>query len=377
MPRRRLLFSLGLTGLIFASLHPTGRLNAQDQPHAPFKSSYRIIDIHAHGALAHPGAVQAQFATMNAAGVDAFVLSLFDSAGWPSFAGGWSEANLQAWLQLRKQFPQRLIVFGTVDFGRVAREPGFFTAIVEELSAAAQLGLQGIKIWKNLGMYHRDAAGTLLMIDDPRLGPFWRKCGELGVPELIHTADPREYWYPNSYTTLQYKMGSTGRYHQDPQVPTWEELIRQRNHLLQQYPGTTFIGAHFGSLTTDLDQVAALLDQHPNFFVECAARLRFLYRYHPAALRDFFVKYQDRVLFGSDIFLIQSEATLADAKAVKTWQDLRTRAYSDYLEYFETEHYVQVPGGFQSGWLRLKGLQLPPAVLEKFYHGNAERLLRR
>lgn len=340
-----------------------------------YQSPYRIIDVHTHGAWPTLPALQAHFDVMDATGVDALTLLLFDPAGFP-FTGGWSEANLRAWLQLRRQFPERLNVFGTVDFGRAAKEPAFFQDIVTELEAAAKLGLQGIKIWKNLGMHHRDLSGALLKIDDSRLDPFWTKCGELGLPVLIHTADPREYWYPNTYNTFQYKIGNTSKYHNHPDVPAWENLIQQRNHLLQRHPQTTFIGAHFGSLTSDLDALSDLLDRCPNFFVECGARLRFLYRYHPQAVRDFLIKYQDRILFGSDIFLAGDEKVLANEESRKRWRERQTRSYSDYLEYFETDHMVMVPGGYQPQWLRLKGISLPPAVLEKFYHGNAERLIR-
>ena len=339
-----------------------------------YKSSYRIVDVHTHGAWPTPSALQAQFAVMDATGVDAITLLLFDPAGFP-FNGGWSEPNLRAWLELRRQFPERLNVFGTVDFGRTANEPAFFQAIVSELSAAAKLGMQGIKIWKNLGMHHRDASGALLTIDDPRLDPFWAQCGELGLPVLIHAADPREYWYPNTYNTFQYKQGNTARYYEHPAVPGWEDLIRQRNHLLQKHPKTNFIAAHFASLTSDLDQLAELLDKFPNLSVECSARLRFFYRYHPEAIRDFFIRYQDRILFGSDIFLIADDKTLQNETTLKAWRQRQTRAYSDYLEYFETDHMVMVPGGYQPQWLRLKGIHLPPTVLEKFYHGNAERLI--
>lgn len=331
--------------------------------------------MHGHGALPRLAALQAQFEVMDATGVDTLTLLLFDPAGWPAFQGGWSEKNLRAWLEVRRQFPERLNVFGTVDFGRTAREPAFFRGIVTELAEAARWGMQGIKIWKNLGMHHRDASGELLRIDDPRLDPFWAKCGELGLPVIIHTADPREYWYPNTFNTFQYRNRSAGLYHGNPEVPAWEELIRQRNHVLQKHPRTTFIGAHFASLTSDLDEVAALLERFPNLFVECGARLRFFYRYHPQAIRDFFIKYQDRVLFGSDVFLPGDEATLSSDAARAAWRERRVQSYRSYLAYFETDHYVTVPGGYQQQWLRLKGLKLPPEVLEKFYHRNAERII--
>lgn len=364
----------GLAWLILSGALGGGALVAQEDPSHVFKSAYRVIDVHAHGPMPTERALQAHFASMDATGIDAVTVLLFDPAGW-TYKGGWSELNLRAWLQLRKQFPERLNVFATVDFGRAAKEPDFFQRIVAELHTAADWGAQGIKIWKNLGMHHRDSSGDLLKIDDPRLDPFWAACGELGLPVLIHSADPREYWYPNTFNTFQYNIGDTAKYFHHPVVPAWEEIIRQRNHVVQKYPRTTFIGAHFGSLSSDFDQLADLLDKNPNFFVECGARLRFMYRYHPQAIRDFFIKYQDRILFGTDTFLAQEERVLNDATSLKAWTQRVSRFCSGYLEYFETDHFVSVPGGFQESWLRLKGVNLPPAVLEKFYHGNAERLI--
>src|SRR3989442_888118 len=168
------------------------------------------------------------------------------------------------------------------------------------------------------GMYIRDGSGALLKIDDPRLDPFWARCGELGLPVLIHTADPKEYWYPLTYNSLHYGARSEeDQHYRNPEMPRWEELILQRNHVLAKHPKTTFIGAHFGSMTFELQQLAETLDRFPNFHVECAARLRILGRLNPQAVRDFFVKYQDRILFGTDGFvLIGGGKVRADKKKV-------------------------------------------------------------
>jgi predicted TIM-barrel fold metal-dependent hydrolase len=372
----------GLAWLMVSGALWVGSLGAQqappsapgDAPSAVYKSPYRVIDVHVHGPLPAEQALQAHFEAMDASGIDAVTILLFDPAGW-QYQGGWSEFNLRAWLRLRKQHSQRLSVFGTVDFGRAAKEPDFFRQIVAELHTAAEWGAQGVKIWKNLGMHHRDMSGALIKIDDPRLDPFWKACGDLGLPVLIHSADPKEYWYPNSFNTFQYNLGDTAKYYKHPVVPAWEELIRQRNHVVQKHPRTTFIGAHFGSLSSDFDRLADLLDKNPNFFVECGARLRFMYRYHPQAIHDFFVKYQDRILFGTDTFLLQEERILEDQQSRKAWQERVSRFCSGYLEYFETDHYVSVPGGYQDSWLRLKGIRLPPEVLEKLYYTNAQRLI--
>lgn len=347
---------------------------AEKSTDALYKTSYRVIDIHGHAPFPSETALRAHLDMFDQVGVAAFNVLLYEPEGW-SYAGGWSDLNLLEWLRLRKQFPERLLVFGTVDFRRVAKEPTFWGDIVLELERAIHLGMQGVKIWKNLGMHYRDADGKLLRIDDPRLDPFWEKCGELGIPVFIHTADPKEYWYPRTYNTYQYESEWTARYYNHAVVPKWEELIAQRDKIVEKHPRTTFIGAHFASLSSDFDELAKTLDKYPNLFVECGARLRFMYRYHPHAVRDFFVKYQDRILFGTDNALADSKL-VNHAEALRQFEERRAIFYSRHFEYFETDHLgILEPGGTYREWMRLTGVKLPPEVLEKFYHANAEKLI--
>ena len=369
-------FFLTILLLCVAPLYGDEKPKAPEPKTAPlYKSTYRIIDIHAHSALPSEAAVRAHLEVLDRVGVHACNVLLFDPEGWP-YPGGWSEANLFAWLELRKKYPDRLHVFGTVDFNRAAREPSFFADIVTELERAASRGMQGVKIWKNLGMIHKDTSGKLLRIDDTRLDPFWKACGRLGIPVLIHTADPKEYWYPKSFNTFQFEWPSTGLYYKHATVPKWEDLIEQRNRVLKKHPRTNFIGAHHASLSDDLDELARTLDEYPNLTVDCSARMRFIYRYHPRAVRDFHIKYQDRILFGSDNFIVRDPKTLEDAKALRKWQERNAAFYSRYLEYYETDHVGLLEAyGTYSEWMRLTGVKLPPEVLEKFYHANAERLV--
>lgn len=239
-----------------------------------------------------------------------------------------------------------------------------------------RLGVQGLKLWKDLGMYLRDADGRLLKADDPRLDPFWARCAELKLPVLFHVADPREYWYPLTYNSFHYGLRpETQQFHNRQDMPSWEELIRRRDHVLEKHPRLVMIGAHMGSMTFDLDGLAQRLERYPNFHVECAARLRILGRLNPNAVRDFFVKYQDRVMFGTDSSMLHG-VSAEDGKGVRQWQERAARFYSRHLEYFETDRVDLVePYGSAREWLRLAGCRLPPQVLEKFYHANAERLI--
>jgi predicted TIM-barrel fold metal-dependent hydrolase len=383
----RILLSLISVGALFLSFAASA---PQDNERPLHKTSYRVINVHAHFDAPNEEALKAELEVMDRVGIVSEV----------NLDVGRSDGNLPAWIELRKKHPGRFVLFAKFtlkDFARI-KEEGFFEELVRELEREAKLGIQGVKIWKDLGMYIRDGSGALLKIDDLRLDPFWTKCGELGLPVLIHTADPKEYWYPLTYNSLHYGARSEGDQHyRNPEMPRWEELILQRNRVLAKHPKTTFIGAHFGSMTFELQQLAETLDRFPNFHIECAARLRILGRLNPQAVRDFFAKYQDRILFGTDggILLAGRKAGAsknitvypvgdpdwvrvdpADADAVRRWKEKQALFYSRYFEYFETDRLDLVdPSGFAPESLRLRGAKLPAEVLEKFYHANAERLI--
>ncbi len=358
------------------------------EPEAPFQTKYRVINVHRHSTPVTEAAMRAELAALDRTGVSA--ITILDAGG--------PEGNLAEWLKLRRTFPGRLIVFWKLDFARVKRET-FFEDIVRDLEYAAKMGVQGVKVWKDLGMYNRDEKNRLLKADDPRLDPFWAKCGELGLPVLIHTADEKEYWQPLTYDSIHFGLRPEKDQHdKNPDMPAWEELIRQRDAIVQKHPKTTFIGAHMGSLAHDLTLLEATLARFPNFYVETAARHRVFGRKNPPAMRAFFEKHQDRILFGTDGSILSTTRTdpagsanisiypkddpnwgfidTADAAAVRDWQEKAAYMYSQSLQYFETDR-LDLVDPMQSGgaWLRIPGIKLPPAVLEKFYHGNAERLI--
>src|SRR5437764_290061 len=154
---------------------------AQEPEHPLYKTSYRVINVHAHFGAPNEEALNAELEVMDRTGIAAEI----------NLDAGRSDGNLPAWVELTKKHPGRVLQFAKftkTDFARV-KEPGFFDELVRELELAVKMGVRGVKIWKDLGMYIRDGSGALLKIDDPRLDPFWSKCGDLGLPILIHTAD--------------------------------------------------------------------------------------------------------------------------------------------------------------------------------------------
>jgi hypothetical protein len=382
--------SLRLAAVLGTMILAAQEPRAEQAERPVYKTAYRVIDVHQHWGRPDVDAVRAQIEVMDAAGVAVAV----------NLDAGRSDGTLPGWMDLERKFPGRFVNFAKFtakDFERV-KEPGFFEGLVGELVRAAQRGVRGVKIWKDLGMIIRDGSGAMLRIDDARLDPFWSKCGELGLPVFIHAADPREYWYPLVYNSFHYgSRTEEQQYDKIPGMPRWEDLIEQRDGIVRKHPKTTFIGAHFGSMTFDLQGLAERLDRFPNFHVECAARLRILGRLNPKAVRDFFTKYQDRILFGTDSMVLfgrragsgtknillypvddpdRPRTDLKDADAVNRWKEGQARFYGRHFEYFETDHVdLADPTGFEPGWARLSGAKLPAELLEKFYHGNAERLI--
>ena len=358
-----------------------------DRP--PYKTGYRIVNAHHHWLTPDEEAVRIQIEVMDAVGIAAAV----------NLDGGLRDGSLKAWIELERKHPGRFVTFVKFtekDFERVG-EPGFFESLVRDVELAAKMGARGVKVWKDLGMVIKDGSGTLLKVDDPRLDPFWVRCGELGLPVMIHTADPKDFWDPITYDNPLYgARKDEDQLHRFPGMPSWEALIAQRDNVVRKHPTTTFIGAHLADMANDLQGLAERLDRFPNFHVETAARLRLLGRVNPKAVRDFFVKYQDRILFGTDHAVLSGPRKLRganilvypmddhnwtridpkDGPAVLRWKEGQLRFYGRNFEYYETDRIDLVdPFGRDTDWNRLSGAKLPPEVLEKLYHANAERLI--
>jgi predicted TIM-barrel fold metal-dependent hydrolase len=362
-------------------------VHAADPPPL-YKTSYRVINIHRHCGLATEEAVRAELEVLDQVGMHAFT----------NLDAGSPEDNVATWIKLRDKFPGRVIVFFKLDV-RQSNKPNFFRDAVRNLERAAKLGVQGVKVWKELGMYAKDDAGKLIKADDPRLDPFWTKCGELGLPVLIHTADEKEYWQPLTYNSFHYGLRTDADQHnRNPDMPTWEELIRQRDAILKKHPKTNFIGAHMGSQSMDLKQLGETFEKYPNFYVDTAARQRIIGRLNPKAVSDFFTKYQDRIVFGTDDLTLTGGRKKAattrnisiypcedpdvlyvdtkDTAAVRRWQQRAAFDYAQYLQYFETDRLDLLDPNRSGGdWLRMPGVKLPREVLEKLYHANAEKLI--
>lgn len=253
---------------------------------------------------------------------------------------------------------ERFIVFFRPDFSKID-EPDFGIKEAKKLEEAVRLGARGLKIAKNLGLTERDKSGKLVPVDDPRIDPIWAKCAELGIPVMIHVTDPKAFFTPVDKFNERYDelaAHPNWAFYGD-EFPSKEEILAQRNRVFARHPNTIFIGAHMGTLPEELDQVAAWLDVYPNFHVDIDARISELGR-QPYTARKFLIRYQDRVMFGTD--------TTPNAEA-----------YRIYYRWLETDdEYFDATGGhhLQGRWM-IYGVHLPDEVLEKIYNKNALKVL--
>jgi predicted TIM-barrel fold metal-dependent hydrolase len=316
------------------------------------KPAFPVIDVHNHlgggKGILTPERVQHYVAEMDAAGVRTVV----------NLDGGWGEKLKESLAALDNTYPGRFLTYALLDFSCID-DPNWSQRETARLSESFEAGAKGLKFHKTLGLGVRYKDGRFLPVDDPKLDPIWETCARYKRPIEIHTADPGAFFTPLDR--------HSERWHELNDHPEWlffgkdfparAELHAQRNRVIARHPNTIFICAHMANDGEDLAQIAEWLDTYPNMYVDIDARISELGR-QPYSARRLFLKYQDRIMFGTDT-------------------SPNRAAYRMYYRFLETddEYFDPAGGHHRQGFWMIYGVFLPRDVLEKLYFKNAEKLL--
>jgi len=339
------LFTLSITAqdLTFEEYNPPSTLVVPGK--VVKRAKFPFIDVHGH---------QFRMATQDLSELIK-AMDTLNEAIMVNLSGRSGENLVGALKNVAEHYPNRFAVFANVDFEGVGT-PGWTENAVKQFEQDIKNGARGLKVYKSLGMYNKDSDGNRLAIDDPRLGPIWEKCGELGVPVLIHSADPKPFWDEfdaNNERWLELKTHPR-RKRSDTDPAPWEQIIEEQHRMFKNHPNTTFINAHMGWYANDLGTLGKLLDEIPNMNVGIGAIIAELGR-QPRFAKAFFIKYQDRILFGKD-----------------SWVPEEFPTYFRVLE--SDDEYFQYHKKYHAFW-PMYGMDLPDEVLKKVYYKNALRIV--
>jgi predicted TIM-barrel fold metal-dependent hydrolase len=322
--------------------HPKSQLVTPQHP-VP-RAKFPVIDIHSH----QPTPISNDEFGRVVKGMDANNLRLL-----VNLSGSWGDRLRRGVDAIKKSsYADRMVLFANVDFSHVG--PGSGAQLAKTLDGDLSAGALGLKVFKDLGMFDRKTDGSRLKVDDPELDAIWETCARHNVPVLIHIAEPPAFFEPLDYTNERWLELSLYPDRRHQTGVRFDELILERNNMIKRHPNTKFILAHFGWHANDLARAGTFLDQNPNVYHDVAAVLYDFGR-QPRASHEFFVKYQDRIVFGKDSY--------------------QPDEYPYYWRVFETnDEYFDYYRDYHAFW-KLHGIGLPDPVLKKLYFQNALKLV--
>jgi predicted TIM-barrel fold metal-dependent hydrolase len=369
-------FALAFVGLVAGGLlgpgqgEPASRSSANAAagsgvPRSAVRSGLEVIDAHVHVS---PAGTPRLLEVMKREGMRVAI----------NLSGGTPLAGLDEQLDAAARAPGKIIVFTTLAYEQ-ARFPNYGERMAQLVRIARERGARGLKIAKVLGLGLATGDGRRIPVDDPGLDPVFEAAGELGMPVAIHSGDPEAFWLPVDARNprrdeLEAHPGWAlhGR-----DVPSFDGLLTELEARIARHPRTTFISVHFGNAAERPGYVAGLLRRYPNLYIDTAARIPELGRHDAGAMRAFFIEFQDRILYGSDLGVGPEPTPLflgSEGKTPPTPREV-IRFFESSRRYFETgDRNFDHPTPIQGNW-KIDGIALPREVLVKVYHRNAARLL--
>jgi predicted TIM-barrel fold metal-dependent hydrolase len=326
-----------------------------------------VIDSHAHVAPNLPSLARA-LEVFDKVGIGRFVVKSGGPVGSPRY---------QATMAMQKVLGDRMRVFVNLDW-QGAGTPGWVDQEVRALEQARKDGAVGVKIFKNLGLQVRGTDGKLMTPDDPQLDPIFEACGRLGLIMAWHVADPVAFFKPVTPDNERYEELQVAKAWSfyGPEYPSFDTLMAAQEKRIARHPKTTFLLIHMGNNAEDLGYVDRLLSTYPNVYTDTSARIPEFGRHPAAQVRAFFIRNQDRILFGSD-FIVDGTGSMQLGSVSHHEPDIddAVEFFTRHWRYFETDAtQIDHPTPIQGNW-KVDAAHLPPDVLTKLYVTNAERLI--
>jgi predicted TIM-barrel fold metal-dependent hydrolase len=313
--------------------------------HPVQRARFPFIDVHNHQRANSPERVDKLVRDMDALNMRVMV----------NLSGGYGDALERNVKAMKGRYPDRFVVFANLSFAGVD-DPDYGARTAAQLERDVRNGAQGLKIFKNFGMDLKDKNGKRIHVDDPRFDPVWDMCAKLNIPVLIHTGEPWSFFQPqdrHNERWLELKQFPS-RARPADRYDSWEQIMGEQHSLFEHHPRTRFINAHLGWLGGNLGELGRLMDKLPNMYTEIGAVLAELGR-QPRFAREWFIKYQDRVMMGKDIW--------EPSEYYVYFRVLETA--DEYFDYYRKRH----------AFWKMYGLDLPDEVLKKVYYKNALRVI--
>lgn len=340
-----------------------------------WRKEKRIIDLHQHIGN-HPDHFQRAIRILDQAGVGTGVML---GAGTVTHAEGQKSEFENARDMANGLYPGRFMQHMLLDY-RGWDQPDWSEKAVKQIEEGHRLGASGLKEFKRLGLFLKDGQGKLIKIDDPKLDPVWKRCGELNMPVSIHVGDPKAFWLPyddknERWTELKdhrsWWFGDPAKY------PPRMELLDALSRVIARHEKTKFVCVHFANNPEEIDWVDEALTKHPNMAADLAARIPELGRQDPQKVHDLFVKHQDRILFATDFMVYDKLILGSGGDAERPSDEEGVTFYQKCYRWLETddknwEHMTPIQGDW-----KISSIHLPPEVCRKIYFDNARKLLAR
>jgi len=267
---------------------------------------------------------------------------------------------------MHEKYPENFSYITTFSMENFEK-PAWAEEVIQKLRQDFEQGAIGVKVWKDIGMTFRDSLGRFIFIDDPRFDPIFDFIAGNDKTVIAHIGEPKDCWLPLDSMHLNnhrnyYRAHPEYHMYLHPDYPSYDEIITSRDNLLARHPDLRLVGAHLGSLEWSVDELASRLDRYPNFAVDLAARVGNLQAQDREKVRDFILKYQDRLLYATD-FEISEDDDFENRKASLE------RDWRQDWKYFADDEIMESPdvnGSF-------RGLKLDKDVLRKIYFKNSLR----